>query len=229
MWSSAASKGGALALLALFAPARGAGQAFWSAALVNEPYFIGGTFHPSLQGAGKLDFGRFFRAQTRLSLSGEVYGLFEPERTPRAWEATWGALCGLPLPIWRGDLEASAGIGAVLGRKQGDLYFRHEWGGGLFSENTLEYGERLYADVGIPFQVQWLFGKRRKGLGVAYSGFLSREVKRWGVGIYWQSFLGRPVAPKASRYSRPAGSPPAGPPASPIGPDESGRGTEELE
>jgi hypothetical protein len=224
MWSSAASKGLALALLGLFAPARGALPAFWSAALVNEPYFIGAAFHPSLQGAGKLDFGRFFRAQTRLALTGEVYGLFEPERTPRAWEATWGVLGGLPVPFWPGDLEASAGIGAVLGRKQGELYFRHEWTGGIFGETTREYRERVYAEAGIPYQVQWLFGKRRRGVGLAFSGFVSREVRRWGAGICWQSYLGRPVPPKPGRASR--GALPATPPSAP---QAGGTGMEELE
>jgi hypothetical protein len=224
MSSSAASKGLALAVLCLLAPARGSGPPFWSAAFVNEPYFIDGRLHPALQGAGKMDLGPIFRAQTRLSLSGEAYGLFEPKRTPRAWEATWGVLGGLPLPFWPGDLEASAGIGAVLGRKQGELYFRHEWGGGLFAENTLEYRERLYADVGIPFQVQWLFSKRRRGLGLAFSGFLSREVNRWGVGFYWQSFLGRPPTPKPNRTSGTAGYP-----APSAGPEENGTGTEDLE
>jgi hypothetical protein len=191
---------------------------------VNEPYYLKGAFHQTLQGAGKLDFGETFRAVTRLSLSREAYGLFEPRRDPRAWDVAWGILGGAHMPFLSGGLEASAGVGAILGRNQGELYYRHVWDGGIFPDRSNEYRNRLYADAGIPFQLQWIFGRNQKGLGLEFSGFISQEVQHWGIGFCWQSyFYGAPV-PKPIRA--PGKSAPPAPPSESELPEP---GSEELE
>lgn len=195
---------------------------------VNEPYYLKGVFHQTLQGAGKLDFGETFRAQTRLSLSREAYGLFEPWRDPRAWDVAWGILGGTHVPFRSGGLEASAGVGAILGRDQGELYYRHVWGGGISPDRSNEYRKRLYADVGIPFQVQWILGRNQKGLGLEFSGFISQEVQRWGIGFCWQYYLyGAPV-PKPNNAPSHAPSKSA-PPARPSESEMPEPGSEELE
>jgi hypothetical protein len=223
MWSSTVNRGGAgiprwpvrpaLALcLLLSGSVRGEGSALWSASCVTEPYFIGAAMHPAVHGAYKRDLGHPFRAQTRLSLSRETFGLFAPRRDPRAWDVSWSLLGGAVLPVWLGWLEASTGIGAVLGLSQGELYYRHEWSSGFFPERTNEYRSRRYLDVGLPFQAQWLFGRDQQGLGLEYSGFLSREAGRWGIGIFWQRYLGPAPPPKpAPRTARMA--PPSPEPA----------------
>ncbi len=79
-------------------------------------------------------------------------------------------------------------------------YYRHNWTGGLFPERSYEYRERLYLDVGVPFQVQWQFGRDPEGIGLEYSGFISRESRRWGLGLYWQYYIGRaPSRPEPVR------------------------------
>jgi hypothetical protein len=183
----------------------------WSLSYVNEPFYFGGTFHPVLQGSGKLDLGNDVRLQTRLSLAVEAYGIFEPRRDPRALDIAWGVLGGARLPFVLGWLEASAGVGFVLGRTQGELYYRHTWGGGIFAATTLEYRERIYADVGLPFQFQWLFGRDQEGFGIEYSGFVSREVRRWGIGIFWQYYLGPAPRSGPERVPGHAGTPPSPP------------------
>lgn len=197
MSSSTASKVLAFAILAL-APASRAGSPLWSVSFVNEPYYLAGAFHPAVQGSLKLDHGRGLRTQTRLSMATEAYGLFEPRRDPRAWDVSWGLLGGAVLPFW-GWIEASAGVGAVLGRTQGELYYRHVWSGGLFPEESLEYRERTYLDVGVPFQVQWQFGRDPEGIGLEYSGFISRESRRWGLGLCWQYYIGPAPRPEPVR------------------------------
>jgi hypothetical protein len=209
MWSFIVSNPKVMGILILPSLALARMSPSWSVSYVNEPYYIGGTFHPTLQGSGKLDLGSVFRLQTRLSLSLEAYGLFEPRRDPRALEIAWGVLGGTHLPFVLGWMEASAGAGAVLGRTQGALHYRHDWGGGVFATTTLEYRERIYADVGIPFQVQWLFGRDQEGFGLEYSGFVSRELRRWGVGVFWQYYLGAAPRPKPKRGPRHFETPPS--------------------
>jgi hypothetical protein len=221
MWSSAASKALGFGLAGLVASAGGAGTAWWSLSYVNEPYYLAGAFHPTLQGAVKRDFGGCFRAQTRLSASNEMYGVFEPRRDPRAWDIAWGVLGGAHVPFWLGELEGSAGVGAILGRAQGELYFRHVWESGIFAEQSREYRKRLYADAGIPFQAQWVFGRDQAGLGLEFSGFLSPEARLWGIGLCWQSYFGHAPPPRPPR--------PLAPPPRPPAPEEPEPGSEELE
>lgn len=196
MWSSIVSNLKVLGILLFPALALAGVSPSWSVSYINEPNYFGEIFHPTLQGSGKLDLGRVFRVQTRLSLSMEAYGLFEPRRDPRALDFSLGILGGAHVPVVLGWMEASAGVGTVLGRAQGELHYRHDWGGGMFGTETLEYRERIYADVGIPFQAQWLFGRDQEGFGLEYSGFISREVRRWGVGVFWQYYLGAAPRPK---------------------------------
>lgn len=82
----------------------------------------------------------------------------------------------------------------------------------------------MYADVGIPFQLQWIFTGNQKGLGLEFSGFISQEVQRWGIGFCWQYYLyGAPV-PKPSHTPGKL-APPYQPPES----ENPEPGSEELE
>jgi hypothetical protein len=231
MWSSTAFKAMGFGLAGLLASACGAGTAWWSLSYVNEPYYLAGAFHPTLQGAVKRDLGERFRAQTRLSLSGEMYGVFEPRRDPRAWDIAWGVLGGALVPFWPGDVEVSAGVGAILGRAQGELYYHHVWESGIFAEQSREYRKRLYADVGVPYQAQWVFGRDGEGLGFEFSGFLSQDARPWGIGLCWQSYLGHAPPPKRQHAAAPPPRPrPAvAPPPRPRAPEEPESGKEELE
>ncbi len=146
--------------------------------------------HPALALALKKAAGHGLLMESRLVLSPTLYGIFDDKHTPRPYYGSLSGLIGI-LPGGRGSFELATGIGVVAGQKQGELYFHHRWGNGLFAPETYEHRGLEFVDVGLPIVAQWRFTRRRTtGLGFDLSCLWSPELFCWNLGMSLQFGLG---------------------------------------